>query len=157
MIPSVQSPLYVITYPFKVKSFIVVASSLVPFVLPQLKKQVDEARATYKRDYADFEQEKQSVYLDVKSALIDFNNAKESIPVAKLALLNAKEQYALASGRYKTGLGDIVELKDAEITYLNAQLSYYSTLLNYNVAYSNLERVVGTNLQTTTSEEPAEK
>ena len=111
-----------------------------------LKKQVDEAKATYKRDAAELEQANQSVYLDVKAALINFNNAKESIPVAKLALLNAKEQHDLASGRYKTGLSDVIELKDAEITYLNAQLAYYSTLLNYNVAYSNLERVVGTNL-----------
>lgn len=111
-----------------------------------LKKQVDEAKATYKRDAAELEQANQGVYLDVKAALINFNNAKESIPVAKLALLNAKEQHDLASGRYKTGLSDVIELKDAEITYLNAQLAYYSTLLNYNVAYSNLERVVGTNL-----------
>lgn len=111
-----------------------------------LKKQVDEAKATYKRDAAELEQANQGVYLDVKAALINFDNAKESIPVAKLALLNAKEQHALASGRYKTGLSDVIELKDAEITYLNAQLEYYSTLLNYNIAYSNLERVVGTNL-----------
>ena len=122
-----------------------------------LKKQVDEAKATYKRDYADLEQEKQSVYLDVKAALINFDNAKESIPVAKLSLLNAKEQYELASGRYKTGLSDIIELKDAEITYLNAQLAYYNTLLNYNIAYSNLERVVGADLQNTKTEEPTEE
>ena len=111
--------------------------------LYQLKKQVDEAKATYKRDLAQYEEAKQNVHLDVKSAFINFNNAKDSIPVAKLSLLAAKEQHSLASGRYKTGLSDAIELKDAEITFLNAQLAYYDSLLNYNVALANLERVVG--------------
>ena len=111
-----------------------------------LKKQVDEAKATYKRDSAQYEEAKQAVYLEVKSAFINFNNAKESIPVAKLALLNAKEQHDLASGRYKTGLGDAIELKDAETTYLSAQLQYFNTLLSYNVALANLEKVIGTSV-----------
>ncbi len=124
--------------------------------LYKLKKQVDEARATYKRDGAEYEQAKQMAYLQVKSAYIEYNTAKDSIPVAKLALFNAKEQHDLASGRYKTGLGDAIEMKDAEITYLNAQLEYYNTLLNYNVAVSNLEKVVGINLdKISTLQKPA--
>ena len=70
-------------------------------------------------------------------------NAKDSIPVSQLAMMQAKEQYDLASGRYKVGLGDAVELKDAENTYRKAQLEYYSNLMNYNIAAANLERVTG--------------
>lgn len=109
-----------------------------------LKKQVDEAKATHKRDAADYDNAKLSVYLEVKQAYIDLNNAQDSIPVAKLSMGQAKEQYNLASGRYKVGLGDAIELKDAETTYRNAQLDYYSTLLNYNTAAANIERVIGT-------------
>ncbi|MDD3237096.1 MAG: TolC family protein [Candidatus Gastranaerophilales bacterium] len=108
-----------------------------------LKKQVDEAKANHKKDLADLEKSRQSVYLDVKQAYIDLYNSQDCIPVAKLAMKQAKEQYKLASGRYKVGLGDAVELKDAENTYRNAQLDYYSTLLNYNVAAANIERVIG--------------
>lgn len=108
-----------------------------------LKKQVDEAKATYKRDLADYENTKQKVYLDVKQAYIDLYNAQDSIPVAKLSMNQAKEQYSLASGRYKVGLGDAIEIKDAENTYRSAQLDYYNTLLNYNIAAANLERVIG--------------
>ena len=57
-----------------------------------LKKQVDEATATYKKAVADYEQEKQNVYLDVKSAYINLMNSFDSIRVAKLALQQAKEQ-----------------------------------------------------------------
>lgn len=108
-----------------------------------LKKQVDEAKATARRDTADLENTRQAVYLEVKQAYIDLQNAKDSIPVSQLAMMRAKEQYDLASGRYKVGLGDAVELKDAENTYRKAQLEYYSNLMNYNVAAANLERVTG--------------
>lgn len=108
-----------------------------------LKQQIDEAKLTYLKDKADFETQKQTVYLEVKQAYIQFKNAQESIPVAKSSMLQAKEQYDLASGRYKVGMGDAVELKDAENTYRNAQLSYYNTLTQYNICAANLEKVVG--------------
>ena len=44
-------------------------------------------------------------------------------------------------------MGDVIELKDAETTYRNAQLNYYKALLDYNISAANLERVVGTPIQ----------
>lgn len=108
-----------------------------------LKKQVDEAKATHKKDLADYETEKQNIYFSVKEAHINMTNAHESIVVAKLAMEQAKEQYDQASGRYKVGLGDAIELKDAETSYRNAQLDYYNNLLNYHVSAANLERLMG--------------
>ena len=114
-----------------------------------LKKQVDEAKATYKKDLADYETSKQNIYFSVKEAYINLINAQDSISVAKLSMDEAKEQYDQASGRYKVGLGDAIELKDAETTYRNSQLSYYSTLLEYHVSAANLERLMGVPLQAT--------
>ena len=108
-----------------------------------LKKQVDEAKATYKKYVADYEQQKQNVYLEVKSAYISLLNSRDSLDVAKLALQQAKEQQYQAFRRYQVGLGNAIEFKDAENTYLNAQLSYYSNLLDYNVNAAELERVIG--------------
>ena len=108
-----------------------------------LKKQVDEASAHYKKAVADYEQEKQNVYLDVKSAYISLMNSYDGIRVSKLALQQAKEQQYQAFRRYQVGLGDAIEFKDSENTYLNAQLDYYSGLLEYNVHAAEVERVVG--------------
>ena len=108
-----------------------------------LKQQVDEAKLTYLKDKADYEVQRQNVYLEVKQAYIQFKNAQESIPVALSSMNEAKDRYDLAAGRYKVGLGDAVELKDAQNTYLNAQLGYYNTLTQYNTSAANLERVVG--------------
>ena len=108
-----------------------------------LKKQVDEAKATYRKYVADYEVEKQNVYLEVKSAYINLLNSHDSLEVAKLALQQAKEQQYQAFRRYQVGLGNAIEFKDAENTYLNAKLSYYSNLLDYNVNAAELERVIG--------------
>ncbi len=108
-----------------------------------LKKQVDESKATYKRDLADYEKTKQNVYLEVKQAYIELHNAQQSIPVSRLSMNQAQEQYNLASGRYKVGLGDAIEIKDAENTFRNAQLDYYNSLLNYSISAANIERVIG--------------
>lgn len=114
-----------------------------------LKKQVDEAKLTFQKDQADYEVQRQKVYLDVKQAYIQLRNAQQSIPVARSSMNMAKEQYELAAGRYKAGLGNAVELKDAENTYRTAKLQYYNTLMQYHVTAANLERVVGAPLKTT--------
>lgn len=117
-----------------------------------LKKQVDEATATYKKYVADYEQARQNVYLEVKSAYINLMNSQDSIAVAKLALQQAKEQHYQATRRYQVGLEDAIVLKDSENTYLNAQLSYYSTVLQYNVNAAELERVIGAPIKQTDKE-----
>lgn len=108
-----------------------------------LKKQVDEAKLTYKKDQADFEIQRQKIYLDVKQAYIRLKNAQQSIPVARASMNVAKERYQLAAGRYKVGLGDAIELKDAQNTYMTAKLQYYNTLTDYHISAANLERVIG--------------
>ena len=108
-----------------------------------LKEQVDEAKLTYKKDQADYEVQRQKVYLDVKQAYIQLKNAQQSIPVSRASMDVAQERYELAAGRYKVGLGDALELKDSQITYMNAKLQYYNTLMQYHISAANLERVMG--------------
>ena len=117
-----------------------------------LKKQVDEAKATYKKELADYENIRQNIYLEVKQAYLNLTTAQESVSVAKLSMEQAKEQYDQASGRYKVGLGDAIELKDAETTYRNSQLDYYNAILNYHVSAANLEKLMGAPLKQTDNE-----
>ena len=108
-----------------------------------VKKQIDEAKAIYKRSLAQYNEVKDDVYYSVKKAYFDLHTAREAIIIAKLALDEAKEQYRQVSGRYKAGVGDAIELKDGENTYLNARLDFYSTILNYNVTAAELEKEIG--------------
>ena len=76
-------------------------------------------------------------------------NSYDAIRVSKLALQAAKEQQYQAFRRYQVGLGDAIEFKDSENTYLNAQLDYYNTLLQYNINAAELERVIGAPIKET--------
>lgn len=111
--------------------------------LVKVKKQVNQARAEYKKSQAEYKSVKDEVYLNVKKNYIDLQTAAESIVIAKLALDQAKEQYRQVTGRYKAGVGDAIELKDGENTYLNARLDFYNAMLNYNVTAASLEKEIG--------------
>ena len=111
--------------------------------IAKIKKQVDEAKATYKMTQAQLDDVKDALYYNVKKNYIDLETARETIIMAKLALDQAKEQYRQVTGRYKAGVGDAIELKDGENTYLNARLDFYNAMLNYNVSAAALEKEVG--------------
>lgn len=115
--------------------------------LMKVKKQFDEAKATYEYTLAQYNEVKDEVYYSVKKAHLDLNTSREAIIIAKLALDEAKEQYRQVLGRYKAGVGDAIELKDGENTYLNARLDFYNAILNYNTTAANLEREIGVPLK----------
>jgi len=108
------------------------------------KKILDEAKAVLDQNTAVAQKLENEVFLQAKQAHTQIVEAGEKIPVSELLLEQAKENYELASGRYKVGLGDSIELKDAEIEYTKAQMQYFSSILEYNIAVANLERIVGT-------------
>ena len=107
------------------------------------KKQINEAKAEYKKSLAQHDSVKDNIYFNVKKAYLDLQTDKESIIIAKLALDQAKEQYRQVTGRYKAGVGDAIELKDGENTYLSARLDFYNSILNYNISFANLEKEIG--------------
>ena len=109
----------------------------------RLKKQVDEAKAEYKKANSQYEDIKHSVYFNVKKNYMELETDREAIIIAKLALDQAKEQYRQVTGRYKAGVGNAIELKDGENTYLNARLDFYNAMLNYNNTAASLEREIG--------------
>ena len=55
----------------------------------------------------------------------------------------AKENYELSYGRYKVGVGNPVELKEAQVQYQNAMLQYYNSLYQFNSARGNMGYRVG--------------
>lgn len=64
----------------------------------------------------------------------------------------AKENYELSYGRYRVGEASPTELKDAQINYQQAQLTYYNALYQYNSSKAALEKAIGKNLTAETSD-----
>lgn len=107
------------------------------------KNQVNEAKANLDIAKSDIEILKQNIYLQVQQAYINLTESEKRIPVTDVVVKQAKENLDLANGRYKVGVGNSIEVQDAEINYNNAQLSYVQALYDYNIAHSNLEKAMG--------------
>ena len=105
--------------------------------------QVKESKNSLQIAYSNLTAKEQDILLDIKTCYFNFEEAKTRIPVAKLSQQQAQENYDLAVGRYKVGVGNYIEVKDAEITLSNAKLSYISAIFDYNLAIANLERAMG--------------
>lgn len=105
--------------------------------------QVKESKNNLQVAYANLTAKEQAILLDVKTCYFNFEEAKTRIPVAELSRQQAQENYNLAVGRYKVGVGNYIEVKDAEITLSNAKLSYINAVFDYNLAIANLERAMG--------------
>ena len=86
-----------------------------------------------------------NVFLEVQSAYIKMQEAAESIPIAELNVEKAKENLDLAQGRYNEGIGDVIELKDAEVAYTDAELSLLTSRYDYASAVADLNQAMGTN------------
>ncbi|MGD9580618.1 MAG: TolC family protein [Vampirovibrionia bacterium] len=107
------------------------------------KKKVDEAKASYNKEIHNSEILKNKVYLEIQQAYSTFVESKKSIPVSKVALEEAKENFDMTNGRYRVGFGDHVELNDADFYYVNAKLAYYKALYDYNMSLVALEKFIG--------------
>ena len=111
-----------------------------------IKNEIREARSLYSKEQASAISTKNDIYLEVQQAYYSLDEKKSKIPVAYLGMKQAKENYDLSAGRYEVGVGDPIELKDAQVQYQNAQLTYYQTMYEYNSARANLEKSIGRNL-----------
>lgn len=79
----------------------------------------------------------------VFSALSGLRLANDQIESATVAERYGRENLALAEGRYKVGVGNVVELNDAEYQATQAALQLVSARYNYEVASAKLDFALG--------------
>ena len=121
-----------------------------PFLI---RNQIKEAKALLEKQKFDTKATVNDVYYDIQSTFVKLIDAKQRVPVAKLAVKKAKENYELSQGRYSVGVSDAIEYKEAQIQYYDARLSYLNTIYQYNSAKANLERAIGQTLPAVDSDE----
>jgi outer membrane protein TolC len=107
------------------------------------KYQVEEAKANLNVLKANEELLRQSMFSDVQQAYLNLKQAEESIPTAELGVKQAQENFEIAIGRYAAGVGNPIEVTDAEVLLANARLSYIQALYDYKVAQASIEKAMG--------------
>ena len=99
--------------------------------------------ASYRlRDVADetVADNQKHITLDVRQATLNLRQAVESIRVADKGLQQARENLEIAEGRYRTDVGNIIELTDAQTSLTSAEASRVQAVVNYRTALASLER-----------------
>jgi outer membrane protein len=83
---------------------------------------------------------------ELRQAYLNIHEAGESIIVSETALKEARENLEMAEGRYSTGVGNIIELTEAEALLTAAQANHVQALANYKISHAQLEKAVGVDL-----------
>ncbi|MFZ5890267.1 MAG: TolC family protein [Myxococcota bacterium] len=107
------------------------------------KAQVREAHANVDAATAQVNLVKQQVLLTVEQARIGVIGAKRALATADVLVRNARERLNLAEGRYQTGVGNIIELGDAQLALTTAQQQRVQAEFNLSTARSTLLSAIG--------------
>ncbi len=102
-----------------------------------------QAKANLRTSQANAEVLTLNVTKEVEQSYLDVLSAKEVIGANRKAREAAAENLRLAWGRYKAGVGDIIEVTDAQVQFAQADLNYVRALYDYKVAEANLDKAVG--------------
>ena len=109
--------------------------------------QIEEARLRRDAVEHSIADMRQRILLEVKTAFLDWQNAHEEIHEALITLDASRVELALAQKRYAAGLGNIIELTDAEHDFIQDKAAYVNTLYAFAVARAGLERAAGQSLE----------
>jgi len=86
---------------------------------------------------------RQSIWLEIDQARLAVRSTKAAAVAASQALESARELLGLAEGRYEAGVGDIIELGDAQVSVTTASAQVVQTEYDLASARARLARALG--------------
>lgn len=107
------------------------------------KHEISEAKASLLVLTANEETLRQTVLLEVQQSLLNLGEAEERITVAELTVKQAHENSDIANGRYAAGVGNPIEVTDADVALSNARTAHNQALYDYKLARASLEKAMG--------------
>ena len=104
---------------------------------------IRSAEATAELNASKRDQLKLQVSLDVWTAYQNLKTANESITASNVLLSSAEESSRVALGRYKEGVGNIIDTLSAQNALANAKQQKIQSVLNWNIARTTLAQSIG--------------
>jgi outer membrane protein len=108
--------------------------------------QVQETKLQQEALEEGFDDLRQRVILQVKTAFLDWQASLERIRRAEGAVAASSVELELAEKRYEAGLTNIVELEDAQRHYTFDDAEYANALYSYSLAKAQVEQSTGRSL-----------
>jgi outer membrane protein len=89
---------------------------------------------------------RQRVFLQVKTAFLDWQASLQRITRAELTLAASRAELELSEKRYAAGLADIVELQDAQRNYTGDDAAYANALYGFSLAKAAVDEATARSL-----------
>jgi TolC family type I secretion outer membrane protein len=105
--------------------------------------QVEEATSNLNLLKANEETLRQEILLEVQQAYLNLQEARDRIFTAEITVKQAEENLELANGRYAAGVGNPVEVTDAQVAYSSAKTAHIQALYDYRIAQASIEKAIG--------------
>ncbi len=86
---------------------------------------------------------RQSIYKEVQQNYLNLREAEERVQTAELTVRQAEENSEIAVGRYDAGVGNPVEVTDADVALANAKFNHIAALYDYKIAQVSIEKAIG--------------
>ncbi|RKH45347.1 TolC family protein [Corallococcus sp. AB050B] len=106
--------------------------------------QTREAQASLRDLQAQKDALRQQVRLQVEQARLNVAATREALTAADEAQVNARERLRLAEGRYRAGVGNIIEVSDAQVAFTNASAQQVQATYDLATSRAELARALGT-------------
>lgn len=101
------------------------------------------AEATADLRMAQRDRLKLQISLDVWSAYQNLRTALESVTATEILVMSAEQSYRVALGRYKAGVGNIIDTLNAQSALANARQQQIQAALNSNITRATLAQAMG--------------
>lgn len=108
-----------------------------------IKYQIDQGKAYLDIATTNVDLLKKNIYFGVQNYYVNMKQLEKRIPLMSKKVEQTLENFELADGRYAVGLGDYLELQQAQTNYNNAQLAFVQSVFDYNKARYYLEKSMG--------------
>jgi outer membrane protein TolC len=112
----------------------------------ETKAKVDEYRAALGQAKANARTQELQILNDLQNQYLNLVLAGKQIEVAREAVRTARENLDLAQGRYQAGVGTMLEVNDARVSWVQAENDYTQALYDYRSGRFKLERILGRDL-----------
>jgi outer membrane protein len=124
-------------------NWVVGGTLTVPVLNPPLFSQLDEAAANLASAQASEDLTAQNVTLEVQQSFVDLVSARERIRTAEVLLTQARENLALAQGRYQVGVGPLIDVTDAELALTQAESENIQAIVDFKLSEARLRKAMG--------------
>jgi outer membrane protein len=112
----------------------------------QTEHQVAQARYNQEAIKHQIEDLRQQIVLEVTRSFLDWQASVAAIGKAQAVLDASQEELHLAEHRYKAGLGNVVELEDAQTRFTLDQSNYVDALYSYAVIKAAVQHATARSL-----------